>query len=60
MDRLLTQTIGNLVALEETVRTLGREPRRLVAMREELKEMHRRVRARRVGEATERRQSSIR
>jgi hypothetical protein len=48
VERLLARTIGDLVALEEMVRALGREPQRLVAMREELERTHQQVQARRL------------
>jgi hypothetical protein len=47
VERLLARTIGDLVALEETVRALGRQPERVAAMRQELEGMHRQVQARR-------------
>jgi hypothetical protein len=47
VERLLVKAIGDLVALEETVRSLGRQPARLAAMRRELEGMHQQVQARR-------------
>jgi len=44
VDRLLARAIGELVALEETVRAMGRRPER---MGEELERVHRQVQARR-------------
>jgi hypothetical protein len=48
VERLLARAIGDLVALEETVRAMGRRPERLAAMREELERMHRQVQAKRL------------
>lgn len=47
VERLLARAIGDIVALEETVRALGRRPDRLAAMRQELERMHQPVQVRR-------------